>query len=307
VKRRQSNQYDMGGAVAGVLDKYSAVWSGKAAAVTKRGLLSSALGRVKDGDSAQRANSGGGERKWKVKAKKHLANLAGIVSSGMRAYAGDIKDFKLAAEFRRSVTTIYKLNDTECLIVCKLLRGYVSSNLAALADYNIDGTVLGEFDAAITAFKTLQNAPARAGDKVGAGTREVKEGLQDMLRALKWWDLFIGTLRRVQPEFYTAYRWSRRTHKFGVRHISVRGVVKAEGSGTRLFKVKVSVVDSPHKCKTGKSGKFAVYSLQPGDHTLVFELWGYETVRVQSVPVHVGKIKELVVEMRQLAISALGN
>jgi hypothetical protein len=307
MKRRESNQYDMGTAVAAMLDKYSSVWSANGLAVTKRGLLNSALERVAIARRAQQDNSSGGERKWKVQSKKKLAGLAAVASSGVRAYAMDTKNYNAAGEFKRGMSGIYKMNDTECLVLCKLLREFVNSNLTALADYNIDGSLLGQLDGALATFKSLQHAPAKAEGKLELATKEVKAGLQDMLKVLRWWDLFIGAIRLSQRELFDAYRWSRKTHKTGIRHISVRGVVKAEGTGTPLFKVKVSVVESPHKGKTGKSGKFAVYSLQPGEFTLVFERWGYETVRVQSVPAQMGKIKEMVVEMRQVEISQLVN
>lgn len=300
MKRRELNQYNMGKAVAAILDKQSSVWSANSLAVAKRGLLGSALERVENGASTQQANSAGGAREWKVKGKRHLANLADVVSSGVRVYAIDMGDHTVAAEFRRRAAAIYKMKDVDCLALCGLLRKYVSANLTPLADYNIDGNLLGKLDGAIAAFKAMQNAPAMAGVKVELATKEVKAGLQDMLKVLRWWDSFIGTLRLAQPDLYGTYRWSRRTHKAGVRHISVRGVVRAEGTETLLFKVKVTVVESPHKGKSGKSGRFAVHSLEPGVYTLVFELKGYETVRVENVGVEAGKIREVNVRMRAI-------
>jgi hypothetical protein len=308
MKRRELNQYKMGTTAAGVLDKNSAVWSGNSIAVAKRGLLASALQKVAEAHQTQETYSAGGERKMKVKAKKYLGEVAELVSSGVKAYAMDTGDNVTRLEFKRGAAGIYKLTDVDCLSICKLLRDYVQAHLTELADYNVDGTLLGKLDGAMATFRAVKGSPRMAETRVMTATKELKAGLQDMLKVLHWWDTFVGTLRVSQKDLYTSYRWSRKTHKDGVRHVSIRGVVRAEGTGTLLFKVKVRVEGHKHvegeehpdrvRAKTGKSGKFAVHSLQPGDYTLVFELWGYETLRVENVGVRYREISEIEAKLR---------
>jgi hypothetical protein len=310
MKRRELNQYKMGTTAAGVLDKNSAVWSGNSIAVAKRGLLASALQKIAEAHKTQETYSAGGELKMKVKAKKYLAEVAQVASSGVRAYALDTGDNVTRLEFKRRAAGIYKMKDMECLDLCKLLRDYVQGHLVELADYNVDGTLLGKLNGAMVAFKAMQNSPRTAETKLTLATKQLKAGLQDMLKVLRWWDFFIGAMRVSQKDLYDSYRWSRKTHKDGVRHVSIRGVVRAEGTGTLLFKVKVRVEGHKHvegeehpdrvRAKTGKSGKFAVHSLQPGVYTLVFELQGYETLRVENVSVRYREISEMEVVLRKM-------
>ena len=291
----------MGVAVLAGLDKHSGLWNGSAVAVARHGELKGILAGLGKADGEQMEAGSGGERIGKVAEKRALAEMADIVCNGVMAYAKDVNDHVVYAEFGQTEAMIFAMKDVDCLAFCKGLKKYVDLHAGALGDYNITSGVIGELGSAIDDFRGDVSAPALAEAKLHRATVNAKEGIANLLKVLVWWDAFVGTLRRSQPSFYTAYKSARKIHNIGRRRVSIRGKVMVDGLEVPLFKVKVRVEDRPETGKTGRAGKFMLYSLGPGVFTLVFALKGYEPLRLENVAVVAGKITELEVGIVKIA------
>lgn len=297
MNKTQTNQFSMGAAVLGGLDKHSSIWAANVKAAAKRDELEARISEIEDADERQLVSGSGGERKGKIEAKRKLADVADIVASGVCGHATEEHEHTTFMEFDKRKAAIFAMKDVDCLAFCRQLQEYAGLHAVALADYNVSTTLLGELDGALDAFRKIHTAPTQAKAKYGTATNHAKEGLKAMFVTLKWWDKFMGTLRKTEHDFYTSYGSWRKVHKTGIRHVAIRGTVVAEGLLTPLYRVKVTVAEATDASYTGKAGKFRMFSLGPGVYTLRFELKGCEPVTVTNVCVVKGKITEVEVRL----------
>jgi hypothetical protein len=157
-----------------------------------------------------------------------------------------------------------------------------------------------DLQTAVSIFGSADSAPRNAQGAHHTATTNVSLGIAEMLKTLLWWDHFVATLRISQHDFYTSYKSWRKIVTVGVRHISVRGLVKNSVTATPLYQVKTTVVETGGKAYSGKTGKFSLFSLKPGVYTLTFELSGYQTITLPNVSVQEGKITNLEVALVKL-------
>lgn len=299
MKDTETRKLNMGIAVLAGLndDSIDAFILANATAVAMRSQLEQNIEAVEDANERQQEFSAGGEAITKEEAKHNLADEADIIAQGVCGLALANNDLVLYNQLNLRAPGIYRLKDEECKDFCNLLLTKANIDPAGLLPYNITGARLLAFPGFITAFETAEGAPQNADNHEHAATLDIAIGLDEMTTTLLWWDHWVGTLRTTNHVFYNAYRASRRILNTGVRHVSLRGVVKDSITNTPLYKAKITVLETGGVSYSGKTGKFRVMSLNPGVFTLTIELPGFTKTTISNVSVIEGKITEVPVTL----------
>ena len=299
---KQTSKLNMGAAVvSGLLEPESdAIISINPMAVAKRDQLEQNIKVIEDADEQQQSTGSGGEAISKEEAKHNMADQADIIAQALCGYALDKNDNVLYEQMNYHAPAIFKMKDTDSAAFCVNVITAANANLAALAPYNITPAMVSDLKTAVTTFGNADSAPRTAQGAHHTATQNISLGIVEMLKTLLWWDHFVATLRISQHDFYTSYKSWRKTVTTGVRHVSVRGLVKNSVTATPLYQVKTTVVETGGKVFSGKTGKFRLFSLKPGVYTLTFELTGYQTVTIPNVSVQEGKITDLAVALVKL-------
>jgi len=274
-------------------DNFDPIVSGNALATTKRTELEQIIEDIEAADVIQQATSSGGESLTKEEFKHILSEQAEIIAQGLCGYALEHNNHILYQQMNYHAAHIFKLKDTECKDFCSLVLQNANIDPAGLLPYNVTALMLAAFPGHIQDFETAENAPQTAQGLHHTATQNVAAGLTEMMKILLWFDHWVATFRYTNHDFYSAYHSWRRVLNTGVRHVSVRGLVKSSVGDLLLPKVKVSVLETGSIAHTGQKGKFNIMSLETGVFTLMFELPGYQKITLPIITVTKGTITEV--------------
>lgn len=291
----QTRLFNMGTVVLQGLDDNSSVWTGNATATAKRDQLEADLDAIEAADETQQSTSTGGEADNKEGKKHNLVQEADIISHGVADFAFGNNDLDAYNQFRIPITTIDHLKDVNLVSYCNNLHTYANANVANLGDYDIDAPRLLAFAGLIEGFDSIKGDPIETRAAHRAATLSVAEGCASLKRTLHGLDLFVGTKRLSEPTFYDNYQGWRRQNDVGVRHISIRGLIKNSVNDAPIYKVKVTITNLPvaKVAFTGKTGKYRFLSLDPGSYTITVEATGYVPQTFTNVAVLEGNITDL--------------
>ena len=295
----QTRKLNMGIAVEDGLksEPFDAIITASALATAKRDELEQNIGDIEEADEAQQATSSGGEAISKEEAKHNMADAADLIAQGICGYALDHNDHVLYEQMNLRAPTIVRLKDTDCTAFCMLVLNKANEDPAGLLPYNVTSGMLTAFPLLIQAFGDADGIPRDAQGLHHTATTNVSLGIVAMLKTLLWFDHWVGTLRTTNHDFYTAYRTWRKIVKTGVRHMSIRGLVKDSITATPLYKAKITVLETGGVSYSGKTGKFRIMSLNPNVFTLTIELHGFQKTTVSNVSVLEGKITDVPVTL----------
>lgn len=287
----QRNELNMGAATLEGLDNHN-FFSANAAAVAMRDQLAADIDAVELADGQQISTSGTSQSENKAVVKHDLADQGEVIASAVCLFALANTDLITFGKYHKTMAQILKMSDADIVPFCSDLYTYAFGHGAGLLPFNITPLMLSDFQAQNQAFIDVKSAPRENTGDRHAATLDVATSLTGMISTLHWWDLFMSTVRKTQPSIYNAYHTWRKTADIGVRHISIRGVVKASDSGNELFKAKITITNLPVPkiATSGTTGIFRFLSLNPGDYSLKVELAGYQTLIIPVVSVKEGKI-----------------
>jgi len=126
------------------------------------------------------------------------------------AWARNISNNTLAAEFDYTLWDIEKIKDDTVIAFCQHRYQLISANSAALADYGILATTLAAWQTAMDAFAPLVAGPRSATVSKKVITSQIKslfKQTNDHLRNIL--DPLMLALRATQPQLYLGYQSSR--------------------------------------------------------------------------------------------------
>ena len=166
--------------------------------------------------------------------RESLVNLASTIAGLVYSYAVANSDFTLRDEMNINSSTFKRTRDENLAPLCQMIHDRAQTNLAALADYNINAAKLAALQTAINEYAAAVPKPRAALSSrktTNAGIaqifRETDELLENQL------DKQVASLRADHPAFVQTYETVRHIVKPATRPRALKPTAKPESEGKR--------------------------------------------------------------------------
>jgi hypothetical protein len=232
----------------------------------------------------------------KQERKEVMCRLAYTVGMRLQCYAMDSGQptlFKMGISF----SVLQRQRSTVCADHGNRVYSRAEEHLAALAPYVVTAAMLQELRDAIDDFVDWIPKPRVAIVNRKCLTSDLYGLVRKGMKLLDRVDVYVASLKFTEPSFYEHYRSRRKLVRYGVRHLSLRGVVRNE-QGDLLAHVKVSIPELGLESKTTDRGYFQVKRVKEGIRRVVFERTGYESLEQMTAVVR-NQRTDLVVVMER--------
>ena len=216
----QSNITGMQGGVAAYLAKNSTVWNGvKAVSDTVAALnANNAIIASKANDQETALDSA---EAVKIQAKHDLEEKILEIADQLSSLAAKNNDVTLGAQVELSLSVLDKLSDEQLEAKGKNVSALATTNLAALADYNVTQADVTALDALVANWDKVKTAPRTAIAKRSGQTKTMPQAISDNTSLLRnQLDKQMTKFKKTNPEFYAGYHSARvvinrRSHRPG--------------------------------------------------------------------------------------------
>jgi hypothetical protein len=205
----QLNITGMHGTVADYLTKNNPVWNGvKAVSDTVAALQ--ANNSVIAAKANQQQTATDGAVATKVQAKHDLEEKILEIADQLSSLAAKNSDVNLGAQVELSLSVLDKLDDGELEATGKNISALATTNIAALADYNVLPADVTALDGLVAAWAKVKTAPRTAIAKRSSQTKTLPQAISDNTSLLRnQLDKQITKFKKTNPEFYAGYHAAR--------------------------------------------------------------------------------------------------
>ena len=205
------NTTGMGATVASYLNKNNPIWNGTKAVVDTMAQLNAALGNVSQTAQDQQTPIIGEEDK-KALARHDLEDEIMRLAGALCSLAAKTNDLVLAGQTELTLAQLDKMDADTLEETANRISGLATTNLAALADYNIAQADLTAFGTMITNFHNAKTGPRTAIAKRSAKTKALPPGVKSVKSILRnQLDKEMLLFKKNQPDFYAGYLVARVT------------------------------------------------------------------------------------------------
>lgn len=228
-----------------------------------------------------------GISKKKLESKKSLARFVFAISSIVRTFAYDNKDYPMYNMVKLSITKITRMKQAEMLVYVETVKELANANLEALRPYGLTDKMFEELEAGVKDFEYWDNRPRDARKEKATATKEMKGYIADLR------DIVKGNLDNAMEKyiitdnlFYSAYEKIREIDDPITIHRSIRILTLNEE--TRLAEpfVAVTIVRASEKLDftnavrklTTEDGRLELSGYEPGEYMARFEKGGFDTL-----------------------------
>lgn len=225
----------------------------------------------------------------KRNSKRSLARFIYAISSIIRTFAYDNKNFELYNKVRICTSDIYKKDQTSMLQYVNTVKEYANENKEALIPYGLKDEMFADLDAGVKDFEYWDNRPRDARKEKATATSEMKAKFEELR------DIVLGNLDNAMEKyiitdslFYDAYLKIRDIDDPITLRRSIR--ILCLNEETRLAEPLVAVTivrfsvepDFINKVKryTSQDGRLELSGFEPGKYIARFEKGGFDTLEL---------------------------
>ena len=174
----------MGAVVASFMNQNNSIWSGTKAVVDTMAQLNGALGNVSQTAQDQETPIVGEEDK-KALARHDLEDEIMRIAGALGSIAAKTSDPELAGQTELTLAQLDKMDADTLEETGNRISGLATTNLAALADYNILQADLTAFGTMITNFHNAKTGPRTAVAKRASKTKALPGGVKSVKSILR--------------------------------------------------------------------------------------------------------------------------
>jgi hypothetical protein len=209
MQRRFLNTTGMGATVAAYMNKNNTIWTGTKAVVDTMAQLNGALGNVSQTAQDQETPIVGEEDK-KALARHDLEDEIMRIAGALGSLAAKTNDALLAGQTELTLAQLDKTDSDTLEETGNRISGLATTNLAALADYNILQADLTAFGQMISNFHDAKTGPRTAVAKRASKTKALPGGVKSVKSILRnQLDKEMLLFKKNQPDFYAGYLSAR--------------------------------------------------------------------------------------------------
>lgn len=246
--------------------------------------------------SSERLAGSSGLTLGKQERKEVMCRLAYTVGMRLQCYAMDLGEpslFMMGISF----SVLQRQRSTVCADHGNRVYSRAEEHLVGIAPYGVTAAMMQELRDAIDNFVDWIPKPRVAISNRKCLTSDLYALIRKGMKLLDRMDVYVASLKFTEPSFYEHYRSRRKLVRYGVRHLSLRGIVRNE-QGDLLAHVKVSIPELGLETKTTDRGYFQVKRVKEGIRRVFFERTGYESLEQMTAVVR-NQRTDLVVVMER--------
>lgn len=227
-----------------------------------------------------------GISKKKQKVKKNLAKMIFVISSIVRSWALDNKNYPVYNAIDDSMSDIARLGDLAILTYADIVKRLATDNADKLAVYGLDKEMQDNLDAAVDEFNNWKSKPREARKEKVDASKQLKSKLNELREVV--YDNLKNAMEKyivLDNDFYSAYELIIEIDDPGSNRYALIGLVTDEETKLGVANVAVTIIRSKSAADitdivklTGDKGHYLVKELEPGKYTARFEKGGYDTL-----------------------------
>jgi hypothetical protein len=265
-----------------ILGAFTAIWDLVQAFKVKKEHLESLI--------KQRLLIETGLAKDKTKTKQQLADLAYTIGAALYAYADSVSDFTLREKVQYHLWELLRMRGTDMTQVCVKYHELATDNLANLAGYGIDITMLNTFSAAITLFSDNVPKPVGAIEHRAVLTDEIDKTDKEITSLLKnQLDKGMAVVKAGNPDLVSEYFNSRRIWDMGMHHEQAAenpdevanmtgNIMDTDGNPIEDVEAVLSNENNSYTDYTDEDGDLLFEGIAKGSYTLTLSYFGKKTI-----------------------------
>jgi hypothetical protein len=193
-----------------------------------------------------------------------------------RAWAVNVGNATLAAQFDVQISTFDHMSQGEVLNALTTINTAISANIASLVNYNVVAANVTAITTAIAAAQVTIGTPKQAITTKAVATKQIVidiDNCDGFLAQID--DLLVPEYEDTNPTMVAEYRLSRELQPIGVHPTGLLANCKDSVTKALLEGVSAVIVEPD---KTGVSdidGNVEIERMKPGKYHVVFSLAGY--------------------------------
>jgi len=201
----------MGATVAAYMNKNIIIWNGTPAVVGTMTQLNTALGTVSQTAQDQETPIIGEEDK-KVLARHDVEDETLRLAGALGSLAAKTGNLDLAAQTELTEAQLDKMQADTLEETANRIAGLATTNLAALADYNLAPADLTAYGKMISGFHDAKTGPRTAIAKRSSKTKAIPANVKQVKSILRnQLDKEMRLFKKSNPDFYAGYQSARVT------------------------------------------------------------------------------------------------
>jgi hypothetical protein len=245
----------------------------------------------------------------KNKLKKKLISMAVKYSNKVAILAKLTKNDTLLKEIKFNESDLDRVSEVTLRDRVKTIYDKAEANLNNLTEQGLTADTQKQFLETITAFNNALETPRTGTTEKSKATQKLPVLFDKADAEIEIMDMAAASAKDEYPDFYNAYRTSRKLVDSNSGILALRGAARELTNGepvsVALFVFKhegQKVFDSSGNCevvkKTSKKGNFHVKSMAAGNSKVVISKKGYKEKEV-SVTVVEGERMEMMVDLEK--------
>lgn len=205
----------------------------------------------------------------KSAAKQALCETAADIAGIVFAFAVANNNNTLKQQVNISKTELLKKRDDQVAPACVAIKTAASDNLAALADYGIDATMLTNFQSLIDNYSGDVPLPTQAKGYIATQRKNQKQLINDASAILKLiMDKTISFFKTSAPDFVSTYKQARVILDPAKNKTGIAVEVTNGADNTPLSGASIDLVELGLNKQTDEKGRAKIAPIKNGTYSV---------------------------------------
>jgi Carboxypeptidase regulatory-like domain len=241
----------------------------------------------------------------KNKIRQSLCEQAADAASIITAYAATVGDNTLLKAVNFPISTLAKTSEDTLVPRCQNIHDAGETNLPALKDYGLTGTILTALQTSINDFAAAVAKPRTAISE----RKTVTENLVVLFKATDEilemrMDKLVNTFKTTNPDFVKTYEAARRTLKPPTTTTQLKGIVTDKLTGAPIKNARITATPNdtdettpPLVTTTDANGEYLFKPIIVDDYTITVTATGYQPFEDDEFHAALGDVNHFDIEL----------